>query len=347
MPTVVKHTGKAGLLLLLLLCNWFNLTGNIPIPLENSTSLLLQELNSIFLSIVIEALPFVLVGIFVSAFIQTFVSPELIQKLIPRHRLWGIIVSSLLGIIFPLCECGMVPITRRLVAKGVPVSMAVSFMLAAPVINPLVGLSTYLAFNSSPYMAGYRLLGTFISTIVVAYLLGGNSRPNSVLSGIGHHSYCGHDHDQNCNHKHGLLAKLNAMSAHACEEFFDMGRFLLIGSFLAALCQGFIPRTALLAFGQDSFLSVLSMMSFAFVISVCSQADAFIAAPFLTSFTPGAVTAFLILGPMLDIKNTLMLFSGFKPWFVMKLILLIVCMVFAVSMSINIFPQVWTVIIGG
>ena len=122
-----------------------------------------------------------------------------------------------------------------------------------------------------------------------------------------------------------------------------MGRFLLIGSFLAAVIQVTVPRTLLLSVGQEPIVSILGMMGFAFVISVCSQADAFIAAPFAASFTPGAITSFLIYGPMLDIKNVIMMFTAFKVYYVIKLILLITTIVFLLSLLINYLPNLWEV----
>jgi len=128
------------------------------------------------------------------------------------------------------------------------------------------------------------------------------------------------------------------MLYHTCDEFFDMGRFLLIGSFLAAVIQVTVPRTLLLSVGQEPVVSILGMMGFAFVISVCSQADAFIAAPFAASFTPGAIAAFLIYGPMLDIKNVIMMFTAFRVSYVIKLVFLITTTVFLLSLLINYLP---------
>jgi uncharacterized protein len=341
---VLPHVGKITLLMACLLANFFNPVDYLRVAFTSNQLILLQELNSIFLSIIIEALPLVLIGVLVSAYIHTFVSADFIQRLIPRNRIIGIVVASLLGIVFPLCECGMVPIVKRLIIKGVPPFLAIAFMLSAPVINPLVAISTYFAFSSYPTMVIYRLLGTLLCATIIAYLLSIGSQANPLYAASDtEHPYCGHHHHRRPN----FITQTRTMLNHACDEFFDMGSFLLIGSFLAAIMQVAVPRTALLTFGQDSLASILGMMGFAFVISVCSQADAFIAAPFLASFTTGSIAAFLIYGPMLDIKNTLMLFSSFKPTFVMKLIFIITVVVFCLSISINYFPHIWEVIVGG
>ena len=306
----------------------------------------MQDFNTIFLSIIIEALPLVLVGVFVSAFIHLFVPAEWIQRILPRKRLTGIIAACFLGLFLPLCECGMVPIIRRLIHKGIPPYIAIAFMLSAPIINPLVAWSTYLAFSAFPSMVLYRLIGAFIAVVIIAFIIS-TSRDRLVLSSgeaAATSDCCGHHTHQPPDSNSSFQSTLRAMLYHACDDFFDMGRFLLIGSFLAALIQTTVPRLTLLSFGQDPGYSVGGMMFFAFLISVCSQADAFIAAPFLEHFSTGSLAAFLIFGPMLDIKNTAMLLTIFKPLFTFKLVLLITATVFGISLTMVYFPQLWEVI---
>jgi uncharacterized membrane protein YraQ (UPF0718 family) len=187
-------------------------------------------------------------------------------------------------------------------------------------------------------MLTYRLAGAFISANLIGILLSAG-RTQAVLSRRSTHDNGSHE----CGHKHhqqpGVLLRLRDMLYHTCDEFFDMGRFLIIGSFLAAVIQVTVPRATLLSVGQEPVLSILGMMGFAFIISVCSQADAFIAAPFASAFTPGAIAAFLIYGPMLDIKNMIMLFNTFKVNYVIKLFILITVTVFLLSLLINVLPQ--------
>jgi uncharacterized membrane protein YraQ (UPF0718 family) len=129
------------------------------------------NVNTIFLSIILEAIPFILLGVFVSAIIQSFVSENTIQKLLPRNAYLAIIPAALLGIIFPICECAIVPVIRRLIKKGLPSHVGVVFMLSAPIINPVVYASTYFAFKSTPYMANARMLVGFISSIVIGLII--------------------------------------------------------------------------------------------------------------------------------------------------------------------------------
>lgn len=115
-------------------------------------ALMANDFITIFLSIIIEALPFILIGVLASSFIHIFLSEENIQRFLPRRRLIRLSVAALLGVFFPICECGIVPVIRRLVAKGVPLSVGVTFMLAAPIINPVVAASTFMAFPKQPLM---------------------------------------------------------------------------------------------------------------------------------------------------------------------------------------------------
>lgn len=350
MLVLTQHASKLSLLLLLYLAHFFSAGEWFSTLVPAGQAVLLQEMTAIFTSILIEALPFILVGIFISAFLQTFVTETILQKCLPRNPFLGILTGCLLGLLFPLCECGIVPIVRRLIHKGVPAYIAIAFMLSAPVINPLVILSTYLAFNAYPAMTVYRLTGTLLVAVVVALILRAGNRQNPLTSSYHDYHCCAHHHheaEQHSRSQNGFFVRLQEMLHHACDEFFDMGRFLLIGTFFAALLQVTVPRTELLALGQDSLLSILGMMSFAFLISVCSQADAFIAAPFLTSFSTGSIAAFLIYGPMLDIKNAIMLFSTFKTGYVLKLMCLITVLVLLLALSFNYLPQGWEVIVRG
>lgn len=266
----------------------------------------------IFLSIIIEALPFMLIGVILSAFIENYVSEDVVRRLLPKNKLLGIIPASLSGLIFPVCECGIVPIAGRLVQKGFPLPSAVAFMLAAPVINPVVALSTAAAFNGSWTIAGLRLGLAFLVTILASVSIGflftesecrHNQFPPATPPGAGPHN--GHRFLNTCK--------------DSVNEFFDMGKYLLAGSFLSALAQTFISYDSISGIGQQPFVSVVAMMLFAFGISVCSTSDAFIASSFAGSFSPGSLLAFMVIGPMIDLKNSAMLFRAFTARFVFTL----------------------------
>ncbi|WP_370876229.1 permease [Neobacillus ginsengisoli] len=271
------------------------------------------NVNTIFLSIILEAIPFILLGVFVSAIIQSFVSENTIQKLLPRNAYLAIFPAALLGIIFPICECAIIPVIRRLIKKGMPSHVGVVFMLSAPIINPVVYASTYFAFKSTPYIANARMLVGFISSIVIGLIIFRFFKGENILKD----RIDGHRHP----HHHSEGNKFFETLYHASDELFDTGKYLFIGAFLASLFQAFFDRNALLSLGTNTALAPGVMMGFAYVLSVCSSADAFVASSFGSTFTEGALLAFLVFGPMIDIKNTLMLFAYFKKKLVVTLLL--------------------------
>jgi len=182
--------------------------------------------KTIFLSIIIEAIPFILIGVFVSALLQNFVSEEQIKRFLPGSKYSKILLACLMGIIFPVCECGIVPVARRLVSKGVPLYSAVTFMLAAPIINPVVASSTAVAFSANPKMVCYRLglafLVSFAAGLLVSYFF-----DSGELRGTMPHSNC----DCGCSHDHNhsrdtFAGRLVSTLRNACDEFFEMGKYL-------------------------------------------------------------------------------------------------------------------------
>ncbi|CDF57626.1 permease [Thermobrachium celere] len=273
-----------------------------------------NSFSAIFISIILETIPFILLGSFVSAIIQVFVSEATIHKLIPKNKFFAIITASLLGFFIPICECGIIPVVRRLIKKGVPSYVAITFMLSCPIINPVVILSTYNAFYDKKYMLflriGFGLAVSLIIGLLLWYLEGDNK---VVLETYNHHSCCCHHHK----------SKLYEIFDHTSHEFLDIGKFLIFGALISAIMQTANIKSLISIYSRDSFLSVVAMGIFAYVISLCSEADAFIARTFIQQFTVGSLVTFLILGPMIDIKNTLVLFSSFKKRFAVELILLI------------------------
>lgn len=294
----------------------------------------------ILLSIVLEAFPFMLLSVMVSAFINNFITEQTIHRFLPQNTYLGIVAASVLGFLFPMCDCGIVPIVRRLVTKGVPLHTAIAFMLAAPIANPVVLAATLYAFKTNFYMVLLRLIIAVVIAILVAIFTSLCFSHNELKStATPYHTCCSCSHVFEDKHdKKGIPANklLNTMR-DACTEFFEMGKYLLIGAACGSLAQILIPREFLLSIGHDSLLSVLTMMGFAFLISVCSAADAFIAASLSSSFSIGSLVAFMVLGPMLDIKNLLMLLHSFKLRFVLWILLLVTALCTWLSYTINYF----------
>lgn len=285
------------------------------------------QLNSIFISILIEAIPFILIGVILSGIIQMFVSEEMIARIMPKNRFLAVLFGALAGILFPACECGIIPITRRLLLKGVPLHAGVAFMLTAPIINPIVLFSTYIAFGNRWSVVFYRGGLALAVSVIIGIILSYQFKDNQLLKP----DEARHHH----HHHHTLLQKLGGTLRHAIDEFFSVGKYLIIGAFIAAAMQTYVKTSTLLAIGQNDVSSSLVMMGLAFVLSLCSEVDAFIASSFSSTFSLGSLIAFLVFGAMIDIKNLLMMLAAFKKRFVFLLITYIVVIVLAGSLLVK------------
>jgi uncharacterized protein len=323
---IIEFTGIMLIVLALLLLSFstsFKLSFDIPPSLLN--------LYTIFLSILVEALPFVLIGVIIAGVIQIFVTEEHIQRWIPKNKVLAIIMSCIIGALFPACECGIVPIVRRLVGKGVPIHASIGFMLTGPLINPIVIASTYMAFGNDFKIAGLRMgLGFFVAILValfVSVIFKGNQLKFPIHTSS----------SPTRSKKESLSTRFWSMLTHSIDEFFDMGKYLVMGAFLAAFVQTYLPAKSLLEAGSGTVSSLSVMMGFAYVLSLCSEADAFIAASFSSIFPTSAILGFLIFGPMMDLKNTLMMLSVFRVKFVFGVLALIISIIFMTIMLVQSF----------
>lgn len=285
------------------------------------------QMNTIFISILIESLPFVLLGVIISGIIQMFITEEMIAKVIPKNRFLAVLSATVVGALFPACECGIVPITRRLMAKGVPLHAAIGFMLTGPIINPIVLFSTYIAFGNSWRMVLYRGGLSFVVALIIGFILSYQFKDSQLRNNAHDH----HHHD----HGHGMLAKIKGTIQHSIDEFFSVGKFLILGAFIAAAMQTFLKTSTLTAIGHGDYSSSIVMMGLAYILSLCSEADAFIAASFQSTFSLNSLVAFLVFGAMFDIKNTLMMLSAFKSKFVLYLFIYVSIFVFLGSIVIG------------
>lgn len=295
-----------------------------------------QNFSTIFISIVLEAMPFIMLGAFIAALLQEFISEEVIVKIIPKNKFLGLFAAGLMGFVFPVCECAIVPITRRLIKKGVPINIAVTFMLAVPLVNPIVLLSTYYAFYNKPDIVLTRGVFGFLVAVIIGFLIGYIEDGKVVLKDSDYsfdnkcNCGCGNEFGHNKN-----KSKITSVLDHTSDELYNIGKYLIVGALMSAGFQTFISRNSLMSVGQSTLLSIVILMVLAFVISICSSADAFIAKTFLGQFTLGAIIAFLILGPMIDLKNTLMLSGAFKKRFIAELIICTFFICFAIGCFVN------------
>jgi hypothetical protein len=246
-----------------------------------------QTWATVFVSIVIQATPFLVLGVVISAAIAVFVPPSFFARALPSRPALAVPVAGIAGVALPGCECGSVPIAGGLIRRGVAPAAAFAFLLSAPAINPVVLVSTAVAFPGNPEMVFARFVASAVTAVLMGWLWLRVGRaewirtpPRPDLAG---------------------LSRWAAFSASARHDFVHAGGFLVVGGITAATLNVTIPQHWLTALGDNLWLSVLVLAALAVLLSICSEADAFVAAS-LTQFSLTARLAFLVVGPMIDIK---------------------------------------------
>ena len=274
---------------------------------------------AIFQGLLLESLPFLLLGVTIAALARWLVPQAAWVRRLPRHPLLAPVVGALLGFALPACECGNVPVARRLLASGAPLGTGFGFLFAAPVLNPIVLASTWAAFPDQPWLLFARPLGAFVIAIAPSALLGlmgerallepallEERRLTQPLAEVGllerGSGVLGAAPISISPRPSSQSISLSDVLLHSGREFLGLLVLLVLGCALAAAVQSWLPRAWLLAVGSAPTLSVLALMLLALVVSVCSSVDAFLALGFAAQVTPGALLAFLLLGPVVDLK---------------------------------------------
>lgn len=268
----------------------------------------LNVFATVFLGIFIEAVPYLLLGTLASGLVEVFLNRDQMSQWISKRPAAAAVGGAFMGLVFPVCECGVVPLTRRLFNKGLPLPAGISFLLAAPVLNPIVIFSTAAAFGWGQMLL-WRVGASMIIAVVVGLVFSVEKDPSNILRPM---PASAHERERRCEAPAALAEKFRQALLAAADEFFEMGRYLIIGAMLAAALQTFIPQASLLAIGGGPVLSVLVMLVLAIVLSICSTVDAFVALGFLGSFSFGSVLSFLVFGPMVDIKSVVMYLQVFR-----------------------------------
>ncbi len=293
-----------------------------------------QIFITIFVSILLQAFPFIMIGVLVSAAIQVFVPQQFFSRLFSRNVVFSTAIAVMAGIFFPVCDCAIIPVMRRLVQKGVPLSAALTFMLAAPIVDPVVVASTAYAFPDKPFIALYRLsLGVFIA-IIAGLIMRIIPYKGEILKGGAVFSACSCGYcsqaDSTRADPHPFTARIKGMINHATAEFFQVGQFLVLAAVFSTYIQTSISPATVAFFAGSPVGALLTMMGFAFILSICSTSDAFIARNFIHQFPLTSILGFMVFGAFLDIKNLLLLSGNFAGRFVVHLVLLIVTVSFIV-----------------
>ncbi|MER5323555.1 permease [Streptosporangium roseum] len=276
-----KHTLPWGfaLVVVLLVVGRFTLAPHLTAPA-------LQTWATIFVAICVQALPFLVFGVALSAAITAFVPASFWTRALPRHPAAAVPVAGMAGAVLPGCECASVPVASGLMARGVPPAAALAFLLASPAINPIVLVATAVAFPGQPLMVVSR----FGASLAVAVLVGwlwlrfGRSEWLPIPS-----------------RPHGDGPKWTRFGEAMRHDLLHAGGFLIVGGLAAATLNVMVPREWLAALAEVPWLAVVVMALLAVLLSICSEADAFVAAS-MTAFSPTAKLAFLVVGPMVDLK---------------------------------------------
>ena len=279
-------------------------------------------------SVLIESIPFIILGIALSVLVQVWLPEEWLFRILPSRPVPRRLVISLLGMFLPVCECGNVPLARGLVAKGYSVSDSMTFLIAAPIINPVTIITTHQAFGWDNGILVARILGAIVIANILGWLFSKHSEPFSLLTP----RFAAQCERPEATGSSGRVAKSVDMFAREAAVLMPA---LIVGSMVAGAIQVLVSRDQLVALGSDPLLSVLAMMALAFVISICANVDSFFILPFADTFLPGSLVAFLLLGPIVDIKMLALMRTTYRSSTLLRLTVLVVSLTAAIGMGVN------------
>ncbi|MEH2423920.1 MAG: permease [Nostoc sp.] len=347
----------------------------------------MNQLNNgftLFLSLLVEAMPFLLLGVLFSSLLLFFVDERKLVERMPKNPLLGALVGSMIGFLFPVCECGNIPVARRFLIQGVPTPVAIGFLLAAPTINPVVIWSTWTAFRDQPEIVVLRVVFSLAIATIIGYVFSFQKDlnpivqpaiarymkfnppaqpetkrrgkryevqqeatvPNILQSGtyiLGGKAGIPLRIDSNLaqattpisNTNKPLADKLRLVVDNSIQEFRELGGIMVVGSAIAASIQVLAPRELILSLGAGPITSIVVMLILAVVVSICSTVDSFFALSFASTFSSGSLLAFLVFGPMIDIKGIGLMLSIFKPKTVFYLFALAAQLTFVFTLFLN------------
>jgi len=304
-----------------------------------------------FTSILWEAFPFIVLGAIVAGILEEVVPQQAITRIVPKNRFLAVGLGGLLGLIFPMCECGIVPVMRRLLRKGLPLGTCVAYMMAGPIINVVVIGSTLVAFGPhglAVHMTVLRVGLGFLVALVTGLLveaqfrkygydlLAPSARPQAEekvhVDAAATHDV--HPAEERAGERRPLLQRLGNISETALHDFKDIMVFLMLGALLASLAKIWITNDQVRDLSTTfPALVILAMMGMAILMCLCSEADAFVAASF-TTMHPAAKLAFLVLGPMFDLKLLMMFTRVFRRRLILLIFTSAVVQVFIYSMIV-------------
>lgn len=293
-----------------------------------------QDFFTLSISVLVESIPFVFLGVLLSILVQVWLPATLFDRLLPRRPVLRRATMSLLGVVLPVCECGNVPLARGLILRGLTVSESMTFLLAAPLLNPVTVITTYQAFGWDHGILASRIIGGFVIANLVGWLFSKHPRQQELLTPRFEASCRTHAHHSEEEHSHSD-SRLRRSVVGFAEETSAMLPALVVGSALAGAIQVGVSRDILIALGSNPVWSVLALMGLAFVIAICSNVDAFFILSFGSTFMPGSIVAFLTFGAMVDVKMLALLRTTFTTATLVRLTVVVGLCCLILGLGVN------------
>ena len=287
-----------------------------------------QDFLTLSISVIVESMPFVILGIVLSIAVQVWVPDTWIMRVLPRNPFLRRAAISFIGVFLPVCECGNVPLARGLMVKGFTVSESMTFLLAAPIINPITIITTHQAFGWDDGILVGRILGGFVIANLIGWLFSRHPNQDSLLTDK-FAAECRVD-----AHSHAASRWQESVALFRREASVILPA-LFIGAVAAGAIQTLVPRSVLVELGSNPLWSILAMMVLAFVISVCSNVDAFFILPFASTFMPGSIVSFLVFGPIIDIKMLALLRTTFTVKTLVQLTVVVALLSALIGLVVN------------
>ncbi|WAH95943.1 permease [Arthrobacter sp. MMS18-M83] len=287
-----------------------------------------RDFATLSISVVVESLPFVFLGIVLSIAVQVWLPEGMLLRRLPRSPVLRRLVLSLLGMLLPVCECGNVPLARGLVVKGLTVAESMTFLFAAPILNPVTIVTTAQAFGWDNGVLVSRVFGGFFIANLVGWIYSRHPRPQDLLTTRFQETCSLADH-------HGPASRVKRSVRMFSQETRAMMPALFIGAGMAGLIQVAVSREVLVTLGGNPVWSVLALMLLAFVVAICSNVDAFFILSFGATFMPGGIVSFLVFGPMIDVKMLALMRTTFTAKTLLQLSLLVALCAAVLGLAVN------------
>jgi len=296
----------------------------------------ISRMIAIFSGITLQSLPFLAISSLIAAAIEVFLSPRQLARFFPRGRIAGCVVAFAYSALLPVCDCSTVPLVRTLLRRGVPPRTVFIILFAAPSINPLVLFSTWYAFGPSLKAVSLRVVAAVICTMTIALLL--SIRMPSLTTVLrqseSDDDSCECSHGCGAHAAHATRGRFSSFSSASASAFLRVVPYMLIGAALSSIIQGLLPA-GFMTGHTSSYVSIAVAMLMAFVLSQCSSSDAIVARSMTSLLPPGALMTFMLMGPMLDVKNVFMLSAVFSTRFTLRICATITAVVALASLVLT------------